>query len=154
MSDDIDRATLVRQRLDWIDGCLKKQSISGNPRHYIVLFGWNQIRDRDRDYQIEIPPLPVELAVGATFWVIERSDSADLVAATVVKDEGDRVLVKHTTHPVQFYVPREELHQTPIPLRPLAIKRTDLNLYLGDELAAVWHSNRWRRLVEERKNGR
>lgn len=145
MSDD---NKLVSRR-DYIAGVMKKQGNHRNPHKYIVLQGWDTIVDDDMTYQIKVPDAPTDL-VGAEVYAIVRPDSPDLGKVKVLEDRGvspsgDHGLwVQHLDNKakVQFLVPRDEIRMLPIPFRPLAILRSDLRLYIGDDAAKIWHDNR------------
>lgn len=132
-------------RKDYIAAVMARQGIQRQPRKYIVLQEWDTIIDHDVSYTVKVPPLPQRLEPGAVVYVIARPDSPDLVSAKVIIDQGDTgVFVEPvgTESGVQFLVSREEVKMLPMPLRPTAILRADLKLYIGDEAAEAWHAQR------------
>lgn len=138
-----------KSRLEFIQKVMDGQGTQGQPKRYVVLRDWNQIVDWDMTYEIQTPPIPpVPWLVGKRVWVPASSDSPALVDVLVVEDSQAGAFVKSNEHPVQWLVPRDLVRQTPIPLRPLAVLRRDLKLYLGETVARDWHENRRKRLIQ------
>ena|SRR5580692_1915335 len=139
--------------LEYIRQIMASQGNHKNPRKYIVLRSWNQIVDHDMVYDVMIPPVGPFVAKGTRLWAMERRDSPDLILATVITDHGPQGLwVAHPTKPIQWLVPREDAKLCPMPFRALAIRRKDLNQYLGETLARVWHERRRVRLHKQKKD--
>lgn len=133
-------------RKDYIEAVMARQGIQRNPRKYIVLQGWDTIIDHDVTYEIKVPPVPLRLDDGAIVYVPVSSDSPALVGSKVVEDRRtDGVFVEplfNNPSRVQLLVSRQEVRMLPVPLRPTAILRADLKLFIGDEAATAWHEQR------------
>ena len=119
--------------------------LTGRVGKHVVLRGWDTIVDCDRTYQIKVAPLPDSGMEGATVYVIAQDGSPDLTKALVVEDRGDSGLFVEPIgweFKTQFLVSRAEAKRLPVPYRPLAIRRSDLALYIGDEAANAWTEQR------------
>ena len=141
-------------RSEYIEKVMARQGITKHARKYIVLQQWDTIIDHDVTYTLQVPAVPNKLERGATVYVISKPDSPDLESAHVIEDLGDSgVFVEPVRDPpvgIQFLVPRDAVKMLPIPLRPFAIHRADLRLYIGDEAARAWHDQRRNRRDQER----
>lgn len=145
---------IKQSRLDFIQQIMDRQQLKGDPRRHVVLHGWNKIIDWDRDYELTFPDLPPPpFLVGREVWVMARSDSPDLVRASVIEDGPDGPFVKPENGASSFLVTRDDVKQTPIPLRPFAIRRSALKDYIGEALFAEWSANRVRRFLEAARGG-
>lgn len=140
MQDD----ELVTRR-QYIETWMRQQGIVGEPvRKYVVLRNWCEIVDNDATYEVQVPALPVSGLAGKVLNVV-HGDGAHLSLVRVVEDRGEfGLFVEPVNNPngVQFLVARDDAHVLAIPLRPLAIRRRDLGLYIGDEVANAWHEQR------------
>ncbi len=131
-------------RRDYIALIMHKQGVQRHPRKFIVLQGWDTIVDHDVTYTVKLPTVP-PLCKGLDVYVIANPDTPDLTRAKVVEDQGaDGLWVQPYDNEsgVQFLVPREDVKMLPIPLRPHAILRADLKVYIGDDAAEAWHEQR------------
>lgn len=132
-------------RRDYIASVMAKQGIQRHPRKYIVLRGWNTIVDHDRTYEVQVPELPPRFTTGMEVYAITKPDTPELDRVRIVEDRGEEGLFIQPLdydYQVQLLVGRESIKMLPIPLRPLAILRSELNLYIGDQAAEVWSAQR------------
>lgn len=140
-------------RREYIEAWMRRQGLDGQPvRKFIVLRNWCEIVDVDRTYQVQVPPLPSTGLEGKTLYVIAQADSPALSAARVVEDRGEAGLFVEPidNSNVQFLIPRDDVRILAIPLHPLAIRRRDLRLFIGDDAANKWDAaRRNRRKVEQ-----
>lgn len=146
-------AEVKQSRLDFIAEVMRKQGLKSNPRRYVVLAKYDRIIDWDRDYTLQFPMIPPHPGVtpGTRYWVAESADTG-LIEVEVLSDQLDGLWVRPTAQSngrsVEFLVHRDELRQSPIPYRELAIRRSQLKFYIGEELAIAWHRNRNARLAQ------
>jgi hypothetical protein len=139
----MDGDDLVTRR-EYITTWMRQQGITAPARKYIVLRNWCEIVDLDCTNQVIPPPLPPDGMVGRQVYVMAKANQPDLTRAIVLEDRGDNGLYVRPCDgvPVEFLVTRDETKLLPIPLRPHAIRRADLRLYIGDEAAAAYHGRR------------
>lgn len=128
-------------RRDYIASWMTRQGLSGRVGKHIVLRAWCEIVDTDRTYQVSAPVLP-DQAVGLDIFVMATADDPTLSHARVLEDRGPDGLFVKLGNGIEFLVARDDVKTLPIPFRPLAIPRSQLRLYIGDEAAAAWHERR------------
>lgn len=137
---------IIASRVEYIWEQMKKQGLKGNPRRYVVLFGWNRIRDWDRDYELIVPPLPSPISSRMRLWTIERHDSPELVEVKLIEERIEGLWVGHLDKNVQFLAHRDDIKTLPVPFRPLAVKRSELSQWIGEAQAEAFIQRRMERL--------
>lgn len=135
-----------QSRIDYIARLMGEQKVSGNPRRFVVLHGWNRIIDWDRDYELQVPEVPLFPPVGLRLWAIERTDQPDLVEVEVIEVRGSNLWVKLASSGVCFLIPREDCRMLPIPFRPKVIRRSQLHEWIGTDAARELIARRQARL--------
>src|SRR4029077_4270623 len=139
-------------RMEYIRQVMEKQGISKNPRKYVVLRDWNTIVDSDRDYELEFPALPPIVVIGRWLWTMKRTDDPELIRVKVIEDHGAAGLFVETqSGRSQFLITREDARQSPIPLRPKAVRRKDLVKWIGEGPAQDLFKIRAQRHAEQHR---
>ena len=133
--------------LDTIRSMMEENGIFGsNPRNYVILSHFGYIQDGDTRFDVKVStPRPVP--AGHVLWVTETSDSPALMRVRVVRDyhpHEDSLWVEKPDGSVQFKVPLDDAHPTPIPLRPTLVHKKTLARYLGRDQARemFWRNGR------------
>ena len=132
-----------KDNAEYIRDLMKQQGVSGNPSKHLVLWGWDKIIARWSVYQIEAE-LPRPVPIGATIWIMEDPNSPELTPVKVMEDYKHSLWVTPYDRDVEFRVAVEDAKPTSIPLRPKVIHRRDLEQYVGQEVANIWHNRRRR----------
>lgn len=156
--DESSSKSLVWTAFNWLtmkpamrnDALIKRhmedQGLDGDPSKHLVIWGYNKIADRNTTYEVDIS-LDRPLSRGAYVWA-RCGPGPELTPVRVYEDSGSGpVWCWNPEGTARFKVPWSEVKPCPIPLRPKAIHKRELKLYIGRAGVKDWNEKRRSRSV-------
>lgn len=114
---------------EFVRKVMQEQGVPGQVRKHVVLHGWNKVTDTFATYTVDVTAKR-PLKPGNHVWIL-KGEGPDLMPVIVIEDVGRGLWCQSLERDVKFMVANDEIHWTSIPLRPKAVPRRDLHLYLG-----------------------
>ena len=126
---------------------MAKQGLAGHPTRYVILHSAHIVADADRDYVLDVPPLPADLRE-VPLWAVVGDN--ELCEVRQVEDRPEGVWVRRVGYPAEFLANREQLLALPVPIKPLAVPRHRLDRWIGPTAAnTIMRLRRQRHVVVE-----